>query len=106
MLAHSKVATGRTGSHRHLHTVSSKRRCHHEFRLLAIRIGASTVRGLYIIASLDVSLLILPPSFHVTETKVRDGGYDGQDEYGQADAQEELHEHVGTHCWGGIGACC
>lgn len=38
-----------------------------------------------------------------SEAKVGSGGYEGNDDHGQAEGQQELGEHVGSHCWGGVG---
>jgi hypothetical protein len=102
---HSRVANNRT--RRNLHTVRNKSRSHHILRLLTltIRTGALASRSLDTIASLNIHPSIFFSRFEVSETKVSNGLQSGKDDNGQADAQQELHEHVDADRWSGVRAC-
>jgi hypothetical protein len=102
--SHSRTAND--GTRRNLHAVRSKSRSHHILRLLtpAIRIRALASRHLDTVACLNIRPSI-PSGFEVSETKVSNSRQSGKDDRGQANAQEELHEHVHADRWCGVRAC-
>jgi hypothetical protein len=88
----------------HMHTIRCKSRDNVQTRFITIRRRCLTVRrarnALHLDVSTTTSQLLRSEA---SEAKVGGGGYEGNDDHGQAEGQQELGEHVGSHCWGGVG---
>jgi hypothetical protein len=86
-----------------MHAVCSRSRNNTQTRLFTVRIRRLTIRQAHIALLLEVSTCSKLPRSEGSEAKVGSSTYEGNDNHGQAEGQQELGKHVGSHCWGGVG---
>ena len=70
---------------------------------LVLRILAGLAQDkITLVGILDDRLVF--PRFEMSEGKITSSGEERKDEKRQADAEEELHEHLRIYCWRGVSA--
>lgn len=89
--------------HYNMHTVCSKSWKNPQVRLFTVGIRCLTIRrARNALLLFEVPTTSKLPRSEESEAKVGSSGYEGNNYHGQAEGQQELGEHVGPHCWGGV----
>jgi hypothetical protein len=81
--------------------VRCKSRIYLRTRIFTVGLQRLTIRRAHNALQLDVSVINLSRS-EAAESKVSSGSYQRDDNHGQSDGQQELGEHMGSNCWGGV----